>query len=83
MSNYPAPFVVVDGERWDLYGIEYRHEGKTFGVYIYARSESEAHAMTASLKASGHVEGGSIVGFCDHEPTQAEMEAFPPHPTIH
>ncbi len=75
VQHWPRLRVVVNGERWHLYSPEYHYGDSTFSFYFYARNRAEAEDMLSAIRETAWLPEGEIIGFSDHEPTEAEMFA--------
>lgn len=49
--------VVVNGKKWDLYGVDYSTADGEFGTYIYAMSFEHAAAIIEELKETAKLSG--------------------------
>ncbi|AMG53733.1 TPA: hypothetical protein ACXI22_004754 [Citrobacter amalonaticus] len=65
----------MNGEIWHLYDTEYHYGDRKFSFYFYARNRAEAEAMLYAIRETAWLSEGEIIGFSDHEPTEAEMFA--------
>lgn len=67
--------VVVAGERWDIFVIDYWFEGKYWPVHVYARSWAEAEARAKALQYA-KVEGGPVTFIPVTERTAPLLKPF-------
>lgn len=56
-----GPHVVIGGEQWYEFTIDYSHKGVPFTFNIHARSWDEAESMLVSIQHNGRVDGQVVM----------------------